>query len=221
MKNVNLSYALIYLLLVVSINALGAKITNEILTYEKMEIINGSNFIFRQKITNGISDNKYFLENNNEIRPLSKSEYVKLKREARLQELELQDKLLEENNALMQKFNHEAKIKILKKLILAKLNEIKALISKIKRNNLNLYYVFNENSFSSLEIFDLLDIEIIPEIEKLLEISDNESQISILNNSLEKLEAYPDKLNKFFQDTVNNAIKLCDDVKLLRSLIEL
>lgn len=221
MKNVNLSYGLIYLLFTISINALEAKVINERSTYEKLEVINDIKFIFSQKIINGVIDNKYFLENNNEIKPLTKNEYDKLKRDARVQELELQDKLLEENNVRMQKFNHEANIKILKKLISAKLNEIKALILKIKKNNLSLYYIFNENSFSSLENFEVLEYEIIPEFEKLLEVPDSESQISILNSSLEKLETYPAKLNKFFQDIVNNAIKLCDDVKLLRNLIEL
>ncbi len=217
MKNVNLSYLFLLQPLIFLVFNSNCKVIKEIITIEIEEVFNSKTFIDKKKINNGTEIQEFFVDAN----PVIKDLYIKEKMEAKFNELQLMNKIKEEKSENERKFKKKSEFFILKKLIRINLKDLENYIEKLKENNLEKFYSFSPQTFNSLDNFQVLENEFIPEAKFTINQTNDELTVDLLHQMLDKIESYLDKINEFYKNTINNAIELCDDTKLLKDLLEL
>ncbi len=217
MKNVHLSYLYLFFAINSFIFISNCKVNNEIISIEKEEIIGNKIFIDKQKIQKGKEEHDFLVDGNT----VTKDSFLKEKREAQINELEQLNKKEEEKIESERKFKHNSKISILKKLLKINLNDLEIFLDKLKKNDLERFYSYSIQTFDSLNNLENLTNDFIPELKFSLNKTNDQLTIDYLNQMLEKIESYLNKINEFYRNTINNAIELCDDTKLLKDLLEL
>lgn len=117
-------------------------------------------------------------------------------------------------------FIEMAQVEITAKLLYKVIAQISYLIDRIENSALEKFFVFNDSTIDSLDQLlqlKMLNLQLADSVKKKIAVNDFEG-LHLLYN---KLEHWPDRFEKFFQDTVQNAIKKSDDTVMLKQLLTL
>jgi hypothetical protein len=98
---------------------------------------------------------------------------------------------------------------------------VEKLINRIKDERLVPFYQFHQKTFASQKDYAdtvRITLESVAEIGSDAESGIDQEQFQLLCVSLDTLKK---RMQDFFYDTVNNAIKMCDDTKVLKDLLNM
>ncbi len=117
-------------------------------------------------------------------------------------------------------FADSMQVEIIGKLLHNVVYDIARMLQRIQNPALEKFFVFHETTIESPD--QLVQLKNFSEqldavIQKKIAMHDVEN----LHTLYTKLEFWPQRLEKFFQDTVNNAIKKSDDTAMLKELLKL
>ena len=144
------------------------------------------------------------------------------------QELERVLKKEREEDSVRQEISRRSRIEfadmmqvqIAAKLLNKVLVQVAQLIERIEKASLEKFYIFTDSTIDSQDqLMQLKDFtqQLELSIQKKIANQDFEG----LNLLFTKLEYWPERLEKFFQNTVQNAIKKSDDTIMLKELLKL
>jgi len=184
--------------------------------YCKKEVINGQVFIHRDDLVN--NEKKEIWSINGQLVTQDKYQEAILdaEREVRKQERRLQ----EERRKKAQLFKNEMSLVLHKKILRLTVEKIDGVLKKFDTHNLTNFLAHKEDLISE-ELFENIKEDLLPEAKRLIYKKDQECNWSDMNLMLAKVGDLDEKLELFYQDTVRNAIKQCDDTKVLKGLLEL
>lgn len=188
----------------------------EVTTYCKKELIQGRQFVYRHELRNGTLTKSWTVDD----RTVSHREYIqehsKAEMEARTAQLLAQQELQDQELAAQVQLHISGH----KRLLTLTIAELEEQLHKLYDYRLEPYYSFSPETFASRSLFDEFVKQTVPEAKKLLsareDITLNEYQ-----SMIKTLEDAPQKLSKFLHTTTDNAIKQCNDTKILKDLLAL
>lgn len=187
---------------------------------EKYQNVNG-------KVTENFSVNdvavlkdeflKKFLSAQEEEKALQKEieENKRREEEKKKEELELQKKREEEQART------STQIQALKKLINIELDKVQNSFLNLDKYKIDEYFVFEQETFSNLQMLQDNRINLINQAKELTMRSEEHLKVEELKEVLKKLEALPDKVDRFIRNSVKFAINQCSDTKKLKELLAL
>lgn len=184
--------------------------------YCKKEVVNGKVFIHRDDLINSERkevwsvDGKLVSQNDFQEAILDAEKAVR-REERRAQE---------ERRKKTQAFKDEMALVLYKKILRLNVDKIDAMLKKFDAHNLENFLAYKEDTFSK-ELFESLKSELLPEAKRLMYKRDDDFNLSDMHVIVAKVDNLDEKLEYLFQDTVRNAIKQCDDTKVLKDLLEL
>ncbi len=116
-----------------------------------------------------------------------------------------------------QEFKITAQYALVKKMLSTLVAEIEKVVVRVKNPLLYSYLSFSEHTFNSEMDFIQLQEEV--QKAKLLCSNDTLEHLSMCQETFNRLELYPAKLTNLYQDSVNYAIKTCDNTRTLKELL--
>ena len=213
MKVLNILIVLFLLQIVTFLK--GGTIEKSLSVYVIEEQIAGIRFTHRSDLIDGKSNEIWAISG----RPVSVGEYEEAILNAERDERRAERKAQEERRKQGQEFKAKAHYTLLKKLGMAQAAEIVKGLIPVKEPLLEPFLQFSESTFSSRDVLHELEQEL-EIIHKLCESSNLEEMVQ-LGTLLKKIELYPARLAKLYQESVNSAIKTCDDTRALKELLKL
>jgi len=189
----------------------------EIAVYHKKEVINDSTFIYREDTVNGKVTKQWWIngKSTNEdafLEAVLEAEKM-VRRQERKKEAERRDYEQHE------KFN--TLLALNRKLLHGKMQQVQEGLKRIEAHQLQPFLLFSEQTYPSQEVFNKINQELLPQVQALLDADPYDHELSEFEALLAQLDDVPDKLQELFYETANNAIKRCDNTKMLKELIEL
>ncbi len=142
---------------------------------------------------------------------------AKKKREEEVKQKEFWDKKKKEEEDFITK----SKVQVLKKLIGIELEKVQNSFVKLDRYNLENFFVFEGDTFGDKENLQQTRVDLLDKAKLLIASGEDKLNIDELKIILEKLEAVPEKVERFFRASVKFAINQCDDTKRLKELLAL
>lgn len=203
----------LFLLTMFSIS--NSKVINEATSWQLTELINGVKFKAIEKVDNGRRQELFYIDN----KDVSKDEFNSIKLNEAAKEVENQLKKSQEERDLAFKFNYESKLKLLKKLIFLKIQDIKENISKLEKYDISDFYIFCNETILNGDDYNEMK-ESLEDINKMIN-SGQHLVIHDFESILSKLEIREQKIISFIRKALENAINKCDDAKILKNLLEI
>lgn len=179
------------------------------------EKINGERFTHRSDLIDGKAQDLWSINGQN----VNYEEYQNAIADAQLAENRLMRHAQEEQRKREQRFKMQAHYDILKKIVQNLIVEINKELTKLKNILLIPFLQFSQDTIRSQDA--LYELE-----QKLTHADDivqrfDSNDIQLLREISNDLELYPEKLVKLYQDSVNYAIKTCDNTKELKEFLTL
>lgn len=188
----------------------------ELAVYYKKEVINGRVFVYREDVANGVKKEICTVDG----APVAFSEYEEaiLEAEKEVRRHERQAEL--ERRSALQKERLATSLQLHKKLLRLEIDRVEAALNRLDDHRIISFLVFDDATFSK-EDFEGLSDGLLKNAKGLLWRVDEEQDLASLNTMISSLDGLSDRLDELFQVTVNNAIKLCDDTRVLKELLSL
>jgi len=177
------------------------------------EQVNGKIFGHQRELFNGIVKEVWTLDGKPIEQEFYLQELVKAEQEEFMKERLRQEHYLKEQ----QEFQDRCQKKIFDKLLKLTVKKVELELEKINDDRLKPFLLFQDDTVVSLAMLQQI-IHEVSSAQQLFNCLDNKNEIK---TTLALLEGYPEKLQKFYGATVDNAIATCNDTKLLRDLLEL
>ncbi len=139
-----------------------------------------------------------------------------------LQKKEREEELLQQQAARRSRieFADAMQVEIAAKLVNKILAQIAQMFTRIANPALEKFFVFHKNSIDSQnQLMQLQDFT--EQLDASIQDKIARQDFEGLHLLFTKLEHWPTRLEKFFQDTVQNAIKKSDDTVMLKELLKL
>lgn len=194
---------------------ISARYVRHVSVYLQEEIIQGTEFTNSTKSDCGKIEESFFI---NKI-PVQKTEFYKELEFAQLAQLRKEREKAERQVKAKIAFADNAQVAIIEKLINKKLQETIRILEWLQHEQLKQYYVFHKDTIDSMQ--KLLDIKQFvsnvahAELKQLVELNDMQK----LREIFDKIDQLPERLEAFFQTSVQKAIKHSDDTAMLKELL--
>lgn len=177
------------------------------------ESVNGIRFAHRSDIIDGKVQDIWAING----RSVSYDEYLDAIVNAEREERRAQRKIEDARRRQEADFKVLAQNNAIKKLIRIKISEIVHELTRVKEPLLQAFLKFDEATFATED-----DLAYVSNLIQEAQIKCQEEQpYSIFRDCLAGLEGLPEKVHKLYQDSVNYAIKTCDDTRYLKDLLSL
>jgi len=188
----------------------------ELCVYYKKETLDGKTFVFREDIANGVKKQVWSIDGQSVAYDEYEEAILDAEREVRKQERRAQAERREER----QKGRLVARIELHKKVLRLMIDQIENSLKKFDDHRLVPFLAFNESVGFSQEEFESIEQELLKEAKRVLFTDGQEGDTSPFVTMINRLDGLSERLHGLFQKTVDNAIKLCDDTRMLKSLLE-
>ena len=207
-------YLLVLVMILLSslfINARSIRHMSMIIDEEKVD---GISFLHTLKSDQGKVAETFLIDG----QPVDKSDYYHQLDQAYLKEMQKKREQNEYKSRLKVEFASKAHCAILNKVVVELLQKVSSLINRLRHDELKPYYVFDQDTVSSLS--ELLEIKQLVS-QAQLDVSDlvSSNDMAALQDIIDKLESWQDKLEECFKNSVNNAIEQSDDTLMLKELL--
>jgi hypothetical protein len=118
-------------------------------------------------------------------------------------------------------FQAEAQEVIMKKLLSQHVQEMQAMYTNLMRYSLEEFFVFRDATISGFDEYRYIFHDLVPRALSCIEETNEGASYSDLRVLHDEIAEYVDRVVLFWRDTINNAIKNCDDTKKLKDLLTL
>lgn len=177
------------------------------------EQVNGIRFTHRSDYIDGKAQELWAINS----KVATQCEYEEAILDAEKEERRLVRKLEEQKRKQEQEFKLVAHTEISKKLITIKVQEITQELVKIKEPLLEPFLRFSQETIASKDTLSNI-MQQIEHARLLCQTNDNDTYVN-LQECLKTLELYPEKLALLYQESVNYAIKTCDNTRALKDIL--
>lgn len=209
----NIYFALVGIF--IAILSMDAKVVERLTTVVTTELINGDRFCHKIE-TDGISSKEYWTINGVMV---SQEHYDERALEAEKKERKMERAKEYQRLVAQTTFKQTVRAEITKKLLKNIVEELESLLSKLQQHSLEQYSIFSMATVPHAQAYRELK-ERIKEAQNALclDPQDHAQEIADLYSYLEE---WPCKVQKFFESTVQEAIRRCDDTRVLKELLAL
>jgi len=152
---------------------------------------------------------------------VSKDEYDCALDQAEQKERQLHRKIEEERNYAKVEFVSSSQLHIYKKLLSKIFAEIKQWLTRLDIPIVCQYYQFSVDTIPSKGAFEAFKNDLFFKAQVLLDEYNDQQDVVSLQKMLDQYEKVPYRLERFFQNSVQQAIDHCDDTKILKELLSL
>lgn len=204
-----------YFLLLIS-SCVVAKTFRQRMVIETEEKIN--QIIFKHIIESGVSVKDVYLINGVAV---SKEEYAIRIQKAEQEEQEMCRKMEEERIYAKVEFISTTQLQIYKKMLSKTFIEVKQWLAKLEMPIVSEYYVFSTDTIASKGAFESFKNDLFLKAQSLFDEYTQLQDVLALQKLLDQYEKVPYRLERFFQNSVQQAINHCDDTKILKELLSL
>lgn len=198
-----------------AITALPAREIEELAVYYKKEVIGGMSFVYREDIANGVKKEAWTVDG----KPVESQDYeeslLDAEKEVRRQERRVADGRRKRH----QEMRLSSSFQLQKKLLRLQIEQVEVVLKSFDDHRLTPFLSFDKEKTLSQKEFESLDQTVLDQAKKLLYTADKEVDLPALAAMIEKFDMLPTRLQDLFHVTVNNAIKRCDDTKVLKELL--
>jgi hypothetical protein len=204
-----------YILLFIYPQILGKTVLQKMIleTEEKIQEIT-----FKHIVESGSVHKEIFLINNI---PVLKSDYQARLEQAEKEEREYERKMESDLLHSRVQFASNTQLSIYQKMLSKIFINIKQWLAKLRIEAISSYYVFSPDTVSSRASFESFKDDVFMKAQQLMQEYMQLQDIDSLKKLFEQYEAVPQRLERFFQKSVQQAIKHCDDTKVLKELLEI
>lgn len=129
--------------------------------------------------------------------------------------------LLEQKKKEEELFLLQARLQTLKKLVWLELEMVEKSFSKLDKYDLEQYFVFEDETFSSIQSLCDVKVSLVNQARELSIRAEEDLDKDELKNVLTRLEVVPDKVERFFRQSVKYSISQCNDTRRLKELLTL
>lgn len=199
-----------------------ARMVKEVFIRTTEEVVNGVVFSHRVDIAEGAITEQWGMDRV----VIAEAEYTEALLEAEKAERKAERKAKAEERrqeerelARQQEFVSKVRVDICKKDLTLTLEVLETELAKVKDARLEPFYVFNESTFASSDLFKNLTDDLIPHARRL--ITDKDCSEPDLQDMQAQLQDKPTRVRELFRATVKQAINTCNDTHLLRELLEI
>jgi len=187
----------------------------ELSVYYKKEILEGKTFVYREDLANGTKKQVWTIDG----KPVEFDEYEEAILDAEKEIRRRERKERDERRRAMQYRRLLAVVELHKKLLRLLIEEVEIAVRKFDDHRLTPFLVFDKNSAFSQKEFEAIESELLEDAKKVLYQEVQDGDKAELAAAIQKLDGLPERLQELFQKTVDNAIKTCDDTKMLKELL--
>ena len=173
--------------------------------------------LFRHVMTSShAQSDEYFIDNKKVTQERYLQELETLQKQEREKEYEQQ--LTARRTRI--EFAEMMQVEIAAKLLRKTASQLMVAIERVQNPTLEKFYVFTDTTIHSYE--QLMQLKnFILQLDTVIDDKIAEYDFQGLQTLYNKLEHWPSRLEKFFQDTIQHAIKKSDDTIMLKELLKL
>ena len=204
-----------YFLLLIS-SEIAAKTVRQHMVIETEEKIHQT--IFKYILESGTRVKETYLINGSLV---SQEEYKLRIEQAEHEERLLLRKIEEYRLYAKAEFMSSSQLQIYKKMLSKNFMEIKQWLAKLEMPTVSEYYQFSSDTIASKGAFESFKNDVFLKAQVLLDEYDEQQDSVNLQKLLDQYEKVPYRLERFFQNSVQQAINHCDDTKVLKELLSL
>lgn len=187
----------------------------ELSVYYKKEILEGKTFVYREDLANGTKKQVWTIDG----KPVEFEEYEEAILDAEKEIRRRERKERDERRRAMQDRRLLAVVVLHKKLLRLLIDDVQVALARFDDHRLAPFLVFDKNSAFSQKEFEAIESELLEYAKKVLYEEVQDGDKAALADAIQKLDGLPERLQELFQKTVDNAIKTCDDTKMLKELL--
>ena len=187
----------------------------ELSVYYKKEILDGKTFAYREDLANGVKKQVWSIDG----KPVEFEEYEEVILDAEKEIRRRERRARDERRRAAQDSRLQAVVELHKKLLRLLVEDVEAALAKFDDHRLMPFLVFDKDSLLSHKEFETIEGELLQEAKKVLYEEVQDGDKTSLAATIQKLDGLPERLQELFQKTVDNAIKRCDDTKMLKELL--
>ena len=202
-------------LLLISSQIAGKTVCHK-MVMETEEKIHG--ITFKHILESGATIKEIYLIN---AASVAKDEYILRLEQAEKEERELCRKIEDDRMHARARFMSDSQLQIYQKLLSRNFMEIKQWLAKLDMPVVSNYYLFSADTIASKGAFESFKNDVFLKAQALLEEYNEQQDIVALQKLIEQYDQMPYRLERFFQKSVQQAIKHCDDTKILKELLSL
>lgn len=190
---------------------------HEVTIHQKKEVIDGTTFIARHEVADGMSTHALTING----RLVDEGEYQEailqaekeMRRKVRVQE---EAQLAQENEA-----KNSLALAVHKKIIALHIAHIEQEMHKLERNNLRPFFLFSPTTFSNADDVARITDQLLPQARTLIDAPSGRYAVHTYASMASMLEPIAQRLKDLFYATLQNAITVCNDTKMLKELLEI
>lgn len=178
------------------------------------EFVDGIDFIHTLKSDQGKVEEKFVIDG----KSVEKDNFYEELETAYLSELRKKREKEDVKKLSKLQFADQAQVQVLEKIVAKLLHETDQQVKRLEHEQLKQYYEFNDSSIQSIS--HLLEIkEYLENAQQELVELVAEHDLVALQEMIDKVDPFSDKLETCFKNSVNNAIKHSDDTAMLKELL--
>lgn len=205
----------LFVILFFSCQTFAKSIEKSISVYIIEEKVDEKRFMHRSDLIDGKAHDLWAIDGQN----VAYQEYEKALIDAEVSEVRKMRQQAEEHRKREQKFKMQAHYDIIKKIVHNYIVDINKELTRLDNILIAHFLQFDQDSIHSRDALGAIEREV-EQAYALLQRSDIHD-IHDLKEIMKTLEEYPRKLVKLYQNSVNHAIKTCDNTKDLKELLAL
>jgi len=173
--------------------------------------------VFKHVMTSGCKDKDEYYINGHVV---TKEKYSK--EFERLQKKEWEDLALQQENQRRERiqFSESMQVQVTAKLLKKVVGQIIDLLHRACNPALEKFFVFHHTTIDSSDQLHQLQLFLAQVQDSMNQCIDN-NDVQNMNILYTKLEFWPARIEKFYQDTVQQAIRQSDDTAMLKELLTL
>lgn len=188
----------------------------ELSVYYKKETIGDSVFVYREDIVNGAKKEAWTINGDSVSFDRYGQELLLAEMEFRKQEKAAQ----EARRKRIAQERRQISCALHKRLLHLQIDLLEKALKRLDDHRLAQFLNFDKEGIISKQEFESIRSELLQEAKKILYTDlQGEQGSNLLVRVLDKLEGVPERLDDLFHATVNNAIKQCDDTRMLKELL--
>lgn len=192
-----------------------AREIEELAVYYKKEVLGGKAFVYREDVANGVKKEAWTVDG----KPVDSQEYEEALLDAEKEVRREERRVAEEYRKRHQQARLSSSFQLQKKLLRLQIEQVEVVLKRFDHHRLTPFLSFDKEKTLSQEDFEHIDQALLDQAKKLLYTADQEIDLPTLATMIEKFDMLPTRLQDLFHATVNNAIKRCDDTKVLKELL--
>ncbi len=215
-------YSFVYGIMIVCLSLLSSSldartIKKRIAVYYLEEEVNNTMFTYRLDSFDSVLKESYSINS----KGVNHEEYEESILNAEKEERRKERQKERDRRILTEQLSTIARVVKTKEDLAVLIHTIEELFYKIADYSLESYLIFDAHATLSLTEFNTLRTEYIAHAKKLLQENNKQSDIKALQEAIEQLKPYSEKLADLFYATVESAITKCNDTKVLKKLLTL